>query len=47
MDAAASKRAVLCGSLEAAAIVLVTAARYPDRVESVIAAEGMAAARPG
>jgi class 3 adenylate cyclase/pimeloyl-ACP methyl ester carboxylesterase len=46
MDAAASKRAVLCGSLEGAAVVLVTAARYPDRVESVIAAEAMAAARP-
>ena len=46
MDAAASKRAVLWGSLEGAAVVLVTAARYPDRVESVIAAEAMAAARP-
>ena len=46
MDAAGCQRAVLFGSLESAAFVLVTAARYPNRVESVIAGEAMAAARP-
>jgi pimeloyl-ACP methyl ester carboxylesterase len=47
MDAAGSDRAVLWGGFDAAAAVLVTASRYPDRVSSIIASEALAAARPG
>jgi hypothetical protein len=47
LDAAVSKRAVLIGVVDAAAAALGTAARYPERVESVIAADRYgAAARP-
>jgi class 3 adenylate cyclase/pimeloyl-ACP methyl ester carboxylesterase len=46
MAAAGSRRAVLLGTADDAAAGLVTAARYPDRVISVIALEALAAARP-
>jgi class 3 adenylate cyclase/pimeloyl-ACP methyl ester carboxylesterase len=46
MAAAGSHRAVLLGTADDAAVGLVTAARYPDRVISVIALEALAAARP-
>jgi class 3 adenylate cyclase/pimeloyl-ACP methyl ester carboxylesterase len=46
MAAAGSDHAVLLGTGDAAAAALVTAARYPDRVTSVIALEAVAAARP-
>jgi class 3 adenylate cyclase len=46
MAAAGSRHAVLFGTAADAAAGLVTAARYPDRVVSVIAPEALAAARP-
>jgi class 3 adenylate cyclase len=46
MAAAGSHHAVLFGTADDAAAGLVTAARYPDRVISVIALEALAAARP-
>lgn len=46
LDAAGSERAVLAGWFDGGAACLVAAARHPDRVESVIAAETIAVGRP-
>ncbi|WP_166548617.1 adenylate/guanylate cyclase domain-containing protein [Agromyces luteolus] len=45
LDAAGSARAVLLGWFDGGAICLVAAARHPDRVESVVAAEVLASGR--
>ncbi|GGI48058.1 class 3 adenylate cyclase [Agromyces flavus] len=46
LDAAESTRAVLLGWFDGGATCLVTAARHPGRVESVVANEVLAAGRP-
>ena len=46
LDAAGSKRAVLIGFMDSAAIQLLTAARYPDRVEAVMAGQAIAVGHP-
>jgi pimeloyl-ACP methyl ester carboxylesterase len=46
LDAAGSSRAVLLGWFDGGATCLVTAARHPSRVESVVAGEVLAVGRP-
>ena len=46
LNAAGSTRAILTGWLDGGASCLVTAARFPDRVESVIASEVLAVGHP-
>ncbi|MFE5671253.1 adenylate/guanylate cyclase domain-containing protein [Agromyces sp. NPDC056523] len=46
LDAAGSARAVLLGWFDGGAVSLVTAARHPDRIESVVASEVLAVGRP-